>query len=114
MTLQFKEIKKTITAELQLLQEDSSAYRSTSVYLTPLIDEVLRQIVEITAPEKEMLKIEILNDVSRAAQLYMQRSSEHGLPEYHFSTYFGWFMSEKIEYFKKPPHSNFTGKIILF
>ncbi len=102
MTLQFKEIKKTITAEFQLIQKDSSVYLSTSVYLTPLIDEALSQIVELTAPEKEMLKIEILNDIPRAARLYIQRSNEHGLPEYHFSTYFGWFIAEKIEHFKKP------------
>ena len=103
MTIHFKNEKKTIKAELRLLQKDDTVYSSTIAYLTPLVDEALSQITDFTLDEKEMLKAEILNDVVRAAQLYKQRSNDHGLPEYHFSTYFGWFIAEKIEHFKKPP-----------
>lgn len=102
MSLQFKETKKTIKDEYQLIQNDGDTYLSTLDYLVPLVNEALSRIVELTLPEKELLKIKILHDVPRAARLYIQRSNEHGLPEYHFSTYFGWFMAEKIEHFKKP------------
>jgi hypothetical protein len=103
MSLQFKETKKTIKDEYQLIKNDGDTYLSTLEYLAPLISEALSRIDEFALPEKKKLKIEILDDVARAAQLYLQRVSEHGLPEYHFSTYFGWFMAEKIENFKKIP-----------
>ncbi len=84
-------IPKLASEEFLLVTSDDSDYSQTKEYLLPLIRQALK---EHGGDSIEALEGLLLSDVPVAARRFI--ANHHQTPGYKFSTYFSWYISQRL------------------
>ncbi len=79
--------------ELLLLASDDDGWNRTKLYLQPLIDEVLAEVVDHVSHER--LARELLSDVESAACRYWEHRGNTG-QSYTLAQYFRWHIGRRV------------------
>jgi hypothetical protein len=91
---------KTIKGEYKLIvDDDKEFFMQTKEYLKPLILSILSYF-ELRPEIKTKLFWECVNDVPFAAKKYLENKNTKSKRDYKFSTYFTWFISQRINKIK--------------
>ncbi len=93
-----KFIPKSAKEEQRILLNDNEFFAQTKKYLKPLILSSIN-LFDLSEDVATELFWKITNDIPIAARRFL----EHNEPQrsYRFSTYFGWYIGQKINKIKK-------------
>ncbi len=91
-----KFIVKSREEEIEILLNDTDDFQNTKKYLSPLIRYAIG-LFEINLDQSKELYYLLISDVEQAATNFLA-SKKSANADYKFSTYFGWYISERINH----------------